>query len=50
MLKKIGMQARLESENLLGSKLNLKLWVKVKKNWRNNDFYLKQFGYDDKKS
>lgn len=49
MLKKIGMQARLESENLLGSKLNLKLWVKVKKNWRNNDFYLKQFGYDDKK-
>ena len=50
MLKKIGTQARLESENLLGSKLNLKLWVKVKKNWRNNDFYLKQFGYDDKKS
>ena len=50
MLKKIGIQARLESENLLGSKLNLKLWVKVKKNWRNNDFYLKQFGYDDKKS
>ena len=49
MLKKIGTQARLESENLLGSKLNLKLWVKVKKNWRNNDFYLKQFGYDDKK-
>lgn len=49
MLKKIGIQARLESENLLGSKLNLKLWVKVKKNWRNNDFYLKQFGYDDKK-
>lgn len=50
MLKKIGTQARLESENLLGSKLNLKLWVKVKKNWRNNDFYLKQFGYDDKKN
>ena len=50
MLKKIGTQARLESENLLGSKLNLKLWVKTKKNWRNNDFYLKQFGYDDKKN
>ena len=45
MLKKIGTSARIESENLLGSKLNLKLWVKVKKNWRNNNFYLKQFGY-----
>lgn len=49
LLKKIGSAARLESENLLGSKLNLKLWVKVKKNWRNNNFYLRQFGYYDKK-
>ena len=45
MLKKIGQSARIESERLLATKLNLKLWVKVKKNWRNNDFYLKQFGY-----
>ena len=45
MLKKIGMTARHEAENLLNTKLNLKLWVKVKKNWRNNNFYLKQFGY-----
>lgn len=46
MLKKIGIFARRDIENLLGSKLNLQLWVKVKKNWRNNDFYLKQFGYN----
>ncbi len=46
MLKKIGTFARRDIENLLGSKLNLQLWVKVKKNWRNNDFYLKQFGYN----
>lgn len=50
MLKKIGTQARLESENLLGIKINLKLWVKTKKNWRNNNFYLKEFGYSDKKN
>lgn len=49
MLKKIGTCARFETENLLGTKLNLKLWVKMKKNWRNNNFYLKQFGYTDKK-
>ena len=45
MLKKIGIASRQEAENLLNTKLNLKLWVKVKKNWRNNNFYLKQFGY-----
>lgn len=49
LLKKIGSAARLEAQNLLGSKLNLKIWVKVKKNWRNNNFYLRQFGYYDKK-
>lgn len=50
MLKKIGTQARLASENLLGIRINLKLWVKVKKNWRNNNFYLREFGYCDKKN
>ena len=46
MLKKIGTQARTEMENLLDMKVNLKLWVKVKKNWRDSDFLLKNYGYD----
>ncbi|MBQ3600970.1 MAG: GTPase Era [Lachnospiraceae bacterium] len=46
MLKKIGMEARKEIENLLDSKVNLQLWVKVKKDWRDSDFLLKNYGYD----
>jgi hypothetical protein len=46
MLKKIGIAARLDIERLLGSPIFLQLWVKVKKDWRNSDFYLKNFGYD----
>ncbi|WWR14828.1 GTPase Era [Lachnospiraceae bacterium JLR.KK008] len=45
MLKKIGSQARLDIEDLLQSKVNLQLWVKVKKDWRDSDFLLKNFGY-----
>ncbi|MDR1559182.1 MAG: GTPase Era [Clostridiales bacterium] len=45
-LKKIGSAARLDIERLLGSPIFLQLWVKVKKDWRNSDFYLKNFGYD----
>ncbi len=45
MLKKIGTNARFEIERLLGCKVNLKLWVKVKKDWRDSDFLLKNFGY-----
>ena len=45
MLKKIGMQARVEIEDLLGVKTNLKLWVKVKKDWRDSDFLIKNFGF-----
>lgn len=45
MLKEIGKQARVDIENLLGSKIFLDLWVKVKKDWRNQEFYLKNFGY-----
>ena len=45
MLKKIGSQARHDIENLLESKVNLQLWVKVKKDWRDSDFMLKNFGY-----
>lgn len=46
MLKKIGTQARREIENLLDCKVNLKLWVKVKKDWRDSDLLLKNYGYD----
>lgn len=45
MLKKIGSQARHDIENLLDCRVNLKLWVKVKKDWRDSDFLIKNFGY-----
>lgn len=45
MLKKIGTNARYEIERLLDCKVNLQLWVKVKKDWRDSDFLLKNFGY-----
>ena len=48
MLKKIGSTARYEIERMLDCKVNLKLWVKVKKDWRDSDFLLKNFGYDKK--
>ena len=48
MLKKIGSQARAEIEKMLEEKVNLKLWVKVKKDWRDSDFLIKNFGYDKK--
>ena len=48
MLKKIGSAARYEIERLLDAKVNLKLWVKVKKDWRDSDFLIKNFGYDKK--
>ena len=48
MLKKIGSAARVEIENLLDMKVNLQLWVKVKKDWRDSDFLIKNFGYDKK--
>lgn len=46
MLKKIGSQARREIEDMIGKKVNLQLWVKVKKDWRDSDFLLKNFGYN----
>ncbi len=45
MLKQIGSQARREIENLMGTKVNLKLWVKVRKNWRDSELYMKNYGY-----
>ena len=47
LLKKIGQQARRDIEALLGCKVFLELWVKVKADWRNKDKALKQFGYKD---
>lgn len=47
MLKNIGTKARLEIENLLDCKVNLQLWVKVKKDWRDSDFLLKNYGYKE---
>lgn len=48
MLKKIGSNARYELEHMLEAQVNLKLWVKVKKDWRDSDFLIKNFGYDKK--
>jgi GTP-binding protein Era len=48
MLKRIGTMARQEIENLLDLKVNLQIWVKVKKDWRDSDFFLKNYGYDKK--
>lgn len=45
MLKKIGTYARKDMEALLGTKVNLQIWVKVKKDWRDSDFLLKNFGF-----
>ena len=46
MLKRIGTGARIAIEEMSGSKVNLKLWVKVRREWRNNETQLKSFGYD----
>ena len=48
MLRRIGSQARMEIEKMLEIKVNLQLWVKVKKDWRDRDFMIKNFGYDKK--
>ncbi len=50
MLKKIGSMARTEIEALLEQQVNLQLWVKVKKDWRDSDFLIKNFGYDPREN
>ena len=47
MLKKIGSQAREDIEKMVEDRVNLKLWVKVRKDWRDSELYLKNFGYAD---
>lgn len=49
MLKKIGTAARIEIENLMGAKVNLQLWVKVRKEWRDSELYMKNYGYYQQK-
>ena len=48
MLKKIGSNARFEIEKRLEERVNLKIWVKVKKDWRDSDTLMKNFGYNKK--
>ena len=48
MLNRIGTAARREIENLMDTKVNLKLWVKVRREWRDSDMYMKNYGYNPK--
>lgn len=48
MLKKIGSTARFEIERMMEMKVNLQIWVKVRKDWRDSDLFMKNFGYDKK--
>lgn len=48
LLKEVGKGARTDIENLLGSKVFLELWVKVKENWRNSEVLLNNLGYNKK--
>ncbi len=49
MLKKIGQSARLDIEKMTGKKTYVELWVKVKDDWRNNNFLMKEFGFTEEK-
>ena len=48
MLKRIGTNARREIENMLEMQVNLQLWVKVRREWRDSELYMKNYGYDKK--
>lgn len=48
MLKKIGSEARREIERMMETKVNLQLWVKVRKEWRDSELYMKNYGYNQK--
>ena len=48
MLKRIGSEARREIENMLETRVNLQLWVKVRKEWRDSELYMKNYGYNEK--
>ncbi len=46
MLKKIGTAARIEIENLMDAKVNLQRWVKVRREWRDSELYMKNYGHN----
>ena len=48
MLRRIGQSARRDIEEMLEEKVNLQLWVKVRKDWRDSDLLLKNYGYNPK--
>ncbi|WP_367941989.1 GTPase Era [Enterocloster citroniae] len=48
MLKRIGTEARKDIEHMMDMQVNLQLWVKVRKEWRDSDLYMKNYGYDGK--
>ena len=45
MLRRIGTSARIDIEKMMEMKVNLKLWVKVRRDWRDNDAMIRSFGY-----
>lgn len=49
MLRKIGTDARKDIENMLQCQVNLKLWVKVRRDWKDDDTQMRSFGYDERK-
>ena len=48
MLKRIGSDARREIEHMMDAKVNLQLWVKVRREWRDSELYMKNYGYNVK--
>lgn len=48
MLKRIGIEARKEIEDMMETQVNLQLWVKVRKEWRDSELYMKNYGYNGK--
>lgn len=48
MLKRIGTEARKDIEHMTGARVNLQLWVKVRKEWRDSELYMKNYGYNGK--
>ena len=46
MLKRIGTEARKDIDHMIDIQVNLKLWVKVRKEWRDSELYMKNYGYD----
>ena len=48
MLKRIGIESRKDIENMMETQVNLQLWVKVRKEWRDSELYMKNYGYNGK--